>query len=89
MFRDWRDAVIVPVPKKGNLQSCENWRGISLLDVVGKVMGRVILERLQVIAELLLVDSQCGFHRERSYVDMIFVAKQLMEKTREHDDVCL
>ena len=89
MFRDWRDAVIVPVPKKGNLQSCENWRGISLLDVVGKVMGRVILERLQVIAELLLVDSQCGFHRGRSCVDMIFVAKQLMEKTREHDDVCL
>ena len=30
------DALIVPVPKKGNLQSCDNWRGISLLDVVGK-----------------------------------------------------
>ena len=36
VFRDWRDAVIVPVPKKGNLQPCDNWRGISLLDVVGR-----------------------------------------------------
>ena len=39
VFGDWRDAVIVPVPKKGNLQLCDNWREISLLDVVGKVMG--------------------------------------------------
>ena len=42
VFRDWRDAVIVPVPKKGNLQSYDNWRGISLLDVVGKVLGHII-----------------------------------------------
>ena len=33
---DWRNALIVTVPKKGNLQSCDNWRGISLLDVIGK-----------------------------------------------------
>ena len=46
---EWRNAVIVPVPKKGNLQSCDYWRAIILLDVMGKVMGRVILERLQVI----------------------------------------
>ena len=25
--------------QKGNVQSCDNWRDISLLDVVGKVMG--------------------------------------------------
>ena len=61
VFQDWRDAVIIPVPKKGNLQSCDNWRGISLLDVVGKVLGRIIQDRLQVIVEVLLADSQCGF----------------------------
>ena len=58
VFRDWRDAVIVLVPKKSNLQLCNNWRGISLLDVVWKVMGRIIQEQLQVIAEGLLL---CGF----------------------------
>ena len=49
-------------------------------------MGRIIQERLQVIAEQLLPDSQCGFRRGRGCVDMIFVARQLMEKTREHED---
>ena len=35
---DWKDAVVVPIPKKGNLQLCDNWRGISLLDIVGKIL---------------------------------------------------
>ena len=35
----WRDALIVPVPKKGNLESCDNCRGISLLNVLGKIFG--------------------------------------------------
>ena len=33
--------MLVPVPKKGDLSSCDNWRGIALLDVVGKVVSRI------------------------------------------------
>ena len=33
VVRDWKDAEIVPIPKKGDLSMCDNWRGISLLDV--------------------------------------------------------
>jgi len=29
VFRDWRDAVIVPVPKKGNFQSCTTGEGLA------------------------------------------------------------
>ena len=29
------------IPKKGNFIDCNNWRGIALLDVVGKVVARV------------------------------------------------
>ena len=25
--QDWRDAVLVPIPKKGDLTRCDNWRG--------------------------------------------------------------
>ena len=83
---DWKDAEIVPIPKKGNLQVCDNWRGISLLDAVGKIFARVVQERLQVIAENILPESQCGFRKGRGCIDMIFAARQLVEKTREHDD---
>ena len=31
------DAILIPIPKKGNLKCSDNWRGISLLEVIGKV----------------------------------------------------
>ena len=43
---DWCDAILVPIPKKGDLSNCENWRRISLLDVVGQVVSRVLQDRL-------------------------------------------
>ena len=87
VVRDWKDAVIIPIPKKGDLKCCDNWRGISLLDVVGKLFARILKERLEKIADRVLPESQCGFRKGRGCVDMIFAARQLIEKTREHDDV--
>ena len=40
--KDWVDAVLVPIPKKGDLKNCDNWRGIVLLDVVGPIASRQI-----------------------------------------------
>ena len=83
--QEWRDALLVPIPKKGDLTQCDNWRGISLLDVMGKVFTKVIQMRLQKVAEEVLPDSQCGFRVGRGCADMIFCARQLMEKAREHN----
>ena len=51
---DWKNVMVVPIPKKGDLRRCDNWRGISLLDVVGKVMARIVKERLEHIAKRVL-----------------------------------
>ena len=57
----WRDALLVPIPKKGDLSRCDNWRGIALLDVVGKLLGRIVQERLKSVAARELSEAQCGF----------------------------
>ena len=80
----WRDSILVPIRKKGDLSSCDNWRGISRLDVVGKVVARILQERLQKLAEDELPESQCGFQAGRSCADMIFTVRQLVEKSWEH-----
>ena len=82
--QEWVDAIIVPIPKKGNLHCCDNWRGVALLDVVGKVVARIVQNRLQVLAERELPESQCGFRRGRSCTDMIFMVRQLAGKAIEH-----
>jgi len=61
----WKDAVMVPIPPKRDLSICDNWRGISLLDVVGKVFARVMQMRLQIVAEEILPESQCGFRKRK------------------------
>ena len=33
--------------QKGDLKECKNWRGVTLLPVASKVMGRVIIQRIQ------------------------------------------
>ena len=66
---------------------CSNWRGISLLDVAGKLLGWIVQERLQCIVESVLSDSQCGFRWGQGCSDMIFVARQLVEKTRKHNSL--
>ncbi len=55
--QDWINAILVPIPKKGNLHVCVNWRGIALLDVVGKLVARIVQSRLQVVAEKVLPES--------------------------------
>ncbi|ROT60751.1 hypothetical protein C7M84_021675 [Penaeus vannamei] len=80
--QDMRDANIITLYKnKGERSDCNNYRGISLLSITGK--ARVVLKRLQVIAERIYPESQCGFRANRSTIDMVFSLRQLQEKCRE------
>ena len=66
-----------------------NSRGISLLPVAGNVLAKIKLNRLlEHVVDLVLPESQCGFRRGRSTIDMIFVARQLQDKCRQqHKDL--
>lgn len=82
--QDLKDSNIITLYKnKGSRQDCNNYRGISLLNLAGKILARVILPRLQVIAARILPESQCGFRASRSTVDMVFSLRQLQEKCIE------
>ena len=82
--QDMRDANIVTLYKnKGDRSDCNNYRGISLLSIVGKVFARVVLCRLQALASRVYPESQCGLRAGRSTVDMIFSPRQLHEKCQE------
>ena len=67
---EWRDALLVPIPKKGDLTRCDKWRGLNLLDTMGKLFTEVIQIRLQRVVEDVVPDSQCGFRGGRDCVDI-------------------
>ena len=69
---------------KGPKNDCSNYRGISLLSVVGKILSRIIFKRINLhIADNVLPESQCGFRSGRGTVDVIFTIRQLQEKCQE------
>ena len=43
----WREGIMIKLPKKGILRDCNNYRGIMLLSVPGKVLNRIMLERVR------------------------------------------
>ncbi|VDL97280.1 unnamed protein product [Schistocephalus solidus] len=83
--QEFKDATIVHLYKrKENRQICDTHRGISLLNIAGKIFARVLLNRLNGHLEQgLLPESQCGFRRYRGTTDMIFAARQLQENGQE------
>ncbi|XP_023815252.1 uncharacterized protein LOC111948070 [Oryzias latipes] len=85
--QDLRDAVIIPLYKnKGVKSDCSNYRGITLLSIAGKILARILLNRLvPTIAKDHLPESQCGFRSNRSTTDMVFVLRQLQEMCREQN----
>jgi hypothetical protein len=69
--------------KKGSRTTCDNYRGIALLSIPGKVFAKAILNRLKPRAEQLLHEGQYGFRRGRGCADQLFSLRVLMEKARE------
>ena len=67
--------------KQSDRSNCNNYRGISLLSHAGKVLLKIVANRLSDYCEAhgILPDEQCGFRPERSTVDRLFVVRRLQE----------
>lgn len=84
MPNSWRNAVVIPLHKKGSKQEPSNFRGISLLRTTYKLLERVIVNRMLKAREATSRDEQAGFRPGRSTVDQIFCLRQTMEQRRNH-----
>ena len=82
--KEWTQSVIIPLPKKGNLKECKNYRTISLISHPSKVMRRIILNRLQPKVEEILSEEQAGFRRHRSTTEQTFKIRVIIEKYLHH-----
>lgn len=80
----WTQSLVIPLPKKGNLRQCQNYRTISLISHPSKIMLRVILNRLKPQGERLLAEEQAGFRERRSTVEQICSCRILIEKHLQH-----
>ncbi|CAG9134602.1 unnamed protein product [Plutella xylostella] len=79
--RDWCRVVIVPLYKrKGSLQTCNSYRGISLLSIVGKLYAKILIERVVKETEEKIWDVQGGFRKGMGCTDQVFSLRSVTEK---------
>ena len=81
--QDWREGLLVKLPKKGDLHECKNYRGIMLLSIPGKILSRTILERLKEAVDVKLREEQAGFRKKRSCTDQIATLRIIVEQSIE------
>ena len=77
----WRPAVIVLLYKgKGERTVYKNYKGISLLSIVGKIYRGILIDRFHRETGVLINDEQGDFKDGKGCVDRIFTLKEIGEK---------
>jgi len=81
--KQWKRSKILPVVKSGK-EGCnevKKYRTISLLNVGGKVLEKLLIDRINhhVYSNNLLNENQYGFIPQRSTVDAAMAAKGLAQ----------
>ena len=77
-------SMSITIPKKGNLQICNNYRTISLISHPSKVMLKILLNRLKLHAEEIIAEEQAGFRTGRSTTEHIFNLRIICENYLQH-----
>ncbi|CAF1667422.1 unnamed protein product, partial [Adineta ricciae] len=79
---EWGKSILIPIPKKGDLSNCSNYRTISLINHTGKVLLIVLMNRLKAYLDPYLSEEQAGFRRDRSTIHQILMLRLLAEKAK-------
>ena len=69
--QDWKRAVFIPIPKKGNAKKCSNYHIIALISHASKVMLKILQARLQQYVNHELPNVQAAFRKGRGTRDQI------------------
>ena len=75
----WTSSLIIPLPKKGNLQLMTNWRGICLMSLAAKLYNRMVLNRIRTPIDAILRKNQAGFRTGRSCIQQIHILRRIMD----------
>jgi len=88
----WKSAIVMPLFKKGDQNLVTNYRPISLLSCLGKLMERVVYKHLynHLMAENLIYSKQSGFLSGHSTVyQLIDIFHQITQALDEKLYTCM
>lgn len=60
---EWKEGFVINLPKKEDPRDCSNYTSIMLLSIPGKILCRILLERIMETIDTKLRDQPAGFCR--------------------------
>ena len=80
----WMNSALVPIPKKGDLADPNNYRGISLMNTILKVLTIVLSDRINTCAEEhnLFHITQAGFRRLEECVTQAACVIEILQRRK-------
>ena len=92
--QEWKEANVTPIHKKEDIRDVRNYRPISLLSLVSKLLERVIHIHVSEFVHSSLNEQQHGFRKRRSCTTQLLgvfhdVGKALMDSGKEADLIYL
>ena len=81
---EWARGLVVPIPKAGDSRRIENYRGISLMSLVGKVFVAVLNARMKAWMEKkkVVVEEQAGFREGHAAVEQVYVLAEVVQRQK-------
>ena len=89
----WKAANVVPIHKKGDKNNVDNYRPVSLLSSISKVMERCIYNHVYPVVEPSLCSAQHGFMKSKScttqLLDMYHMVGNILDASGQADIIYL
>ena len=72
-------SFIALIPKKQNASNIRDFRPISLIGSVYKLLAKVLANWLKVVLDSLISESQNAFVGERKILDLVLIANECLD----------
>ena len=81
---DLKKSIFVPIPKKPAATECDQFRTISLMSHVTKILLRIIMARIRNKTKPEIAEEQCGFVEGKGTSNAIYILRTILERALEH-----
>ena len=83
--KDCCREVFIPIPKKGNLKECSNYRAISIIVHASKVLLKIIKGSIKLHYDREMAEEQAGFVEGKGTREQIVNIRIIIEKCRDQN----
>ena len=81
--KDLTQSVFITLPKKPGATNCSDFRTISIMSQVTKVLLKIVQERIREKVEFVLAEDQFGFRKGKGTREAVSCVRNLLERAIE------